>query len=130
MNEMTKIEPVAWSVSSPKGEKLFTDKKPECGFITPLYTKQQLQPRVKMTKKQYDEFIELKKDVFNFYHFWQILLVSESSLVSDITEQDLMLAWLDQYCIEILPEKKWFVREKDTKEDFYLFLSGSKLENF
>lgn len=120
-------EPVAYLVSQEPYSSvryIVCDKPVPIGNekITPLYTKEQLQPRVEMTKKQHNKFENYKVDSNSFYHFWQSLLVDDVSLFKEISERDLMLAWLDDRAIEIVPEKKWFVQRNDTK-DRYRFLS-------
>ncbi|MDI6613969.1 hypothetical protein QMA64_05155 [Leuconostoc suionicum] len=78
----------------------------------PLYFKEQLQQKVKMTRKQYNQFENYKIGKNNFYHFWQSLLCDEISLLDDVSEHDLMLAWINTTMIDIVPTKKWFVRSK------------------
>ena len=84
----------------------------------PLYTAEQLHPRVKMTKKQHRQFENYKTNKNTFYHFWQSLLVDDVSLFKEISERNLILAWLDDRTIEIVPNMKWFVRSKTSDEKY------------
>lgn len=110
-------------ISDDYGDK--TDK------TLPLYTAEQLHPRVKMTKKQHKQFENYKTNKNDFYDFWQSLLVDDVSLFKEISERNLMLAWLDDRTIEIVPEMKWFVRSKEPEDedDYYLFLNGYNLDD-
>ena len=131
---MTEPEPVAyWSVPKTGEEDSYIDFNPDenPNFENiPLYTAEQLHPRVKMTKKQHKQFENYKTDKNSFYHFWQSLLVDDISLFKEFSERELMLVWLNpEATIEIFPEKKWFVRSKESDKDGYywwLTHTGSK----
>ena len=70
--------------------------------ITPLYTIEQLYPRVKMTQAEFDE---LEKSLINAQFDYSEL----------------------KKTIEIVPDMKWFVRSKEPSNDgSYLFRSGIK----
>lgn len=122
-------EPVAWRYKMSEHEAWqYLACKPSENFhwryVEPLYTAEQLHPRVKMTKKQHRQFENYKTNKNSFYHFWQSLLVDDVSLFKDISERDLMLAWLDDGAIDIVPEKKWFVRskERNSEKNYYYFV--------
>ncbi|MGO3604924.1 MAG: hypothetical protein ACTIOK_15990 [Enterococcus malodoratus] len=91
--------------------------------ILPLFTADEISDiykqnkRVKMTKRQHEQFENYKVNKNNFYHFWQSLLVDDVSLFKEISERDLMLAWLDDRTIKIVPDMKWFVRNKQKGKD-------------
>lgn len=74
----------------------------------PLYTKEQLHPRVKMTQAEFDE---LEKSLINAQFDYSEL----------------------KKTIEIVPDMKWFVRSKEPEgedeDEYYLFLSGSNLDD-
>ncbi|MGX6466401.1 hypothetical protein [Leuconostoc falkenbergense] len=109
-------EPVAYKiedVSETLGWRYSTLKPINKNYV-PLYTSEQLHPRVKMTKKQHKQFENYKTDKNSFYHFWQSLLVDDISLFKEFSERELMLVWLNpEATIEIVPEMKWFVRSKE-----------------
>ncbi|WP_273712009.1 hypothetical protein [Leuconostoc mesenteroides] len=109
---------------------------------TPLYTSEQLYPRVKMTQKQYDRLMWEKShtnllaciDYFfeqdDNYKFG----LSSENLRGDLTQTDIARAWLHpEETIEIVPDMKWFVRSKkpegEDDDEYYLFLSGSNLDD-
>ena len=145
---MTEIEPVAYLSKYLDNSTNITRYKPENKRLlssNPLYTAEQLHPRVKMTRAEFDKW----ENLYERFHGKKFRLVLEEiEENNEYLDFDKRFLWdagtvsvlanlFDKYeknnpekTIEILPEKKWFVREKDTKEDFYLFLSGSELENF
>lgn len=107
-------EPVAYKiedVSETLGWRYSTLKPINKNYV-PLYTSEQLHPRVKMTQEQHRQFENYKTNKDSFYHFWQSVLADGVSLFKNISERDLMLAWLDEKTIEIVPTVKWFVRSK------------------
>lgn len=124
-------EPVAyWHIPQIRNEEIFVDFSPSKNLNfedIPLYTAEQLHPRVKMTKEQHRQFENYKTNKNSFYHFWQSLLIDDV-LFKDISERDLMLAWLDDGAIEIVPDMKWFVRSKTKNGNKYLYLK--KLDGF
>ncbi|WP_273709467.1 hypothetical protein [Leuconostoc mesenteroides] len=135
-------EPVAYYREDSNGMRIYYDRSmlPELDNndikVKPLYDKNSLQPRVKMTKKQHRQFENYKTNKNSFYHFWQSLLVDDVSLFKEISERDLMLAWLDDETIEIVPNMKWFVRSKEQyqpdmdqgiSESGYLYLTQGNI---
>ncbi|WP_273710305.1 hypothetical protein [Leuconostoc mesenteroides] len=118
-------EPVAYMLSDFVGND-FTSLELPKNPNNPrgLYFKEQLHPRVKMTKKQHKQFENYKTNKNDFYNFWQSLLVDDVSLFKEISERDLMLAWLDDRTIEIVPDMKWFVRskERNSEKNYYYFV--------
>lgn len=86
--------------------------------VLPLYTLDQLHTRVKMTKKQHNQFENYKKGKNSFYHFWQSLIVDDISLRKEFSERELMLVWLDDENVEIIPNMKWFVETKNMTSDY------------
>lgn len=106
-------EPVAYLVSQEplSSVRWLSDVKPigvDDKQITPLYTAEQLQPRVKMTQAEFDE---LEKSLINAQFDYSEL----------------------KKTIEIVPNMKWFVRSKEPEgedeDEYYLFLSGSNLDD-
>ncbi|MCT3116202.1 hypothetical protein [Leuconostoc lactis] len=126
-------EPVAWrveDVSETLGWRYSTLKPITKGY-EPLYTAEQLHPRVKMTQSEFDEFKILKslnptvdliailKTVSNFkYKNLQSRFVCGS--IENQTE--FATLWLRaryarlEELIEIIPDMKWFVRSKEQYE--------------
>ncbi|MFT9082995.1 hypothetical protein [Leuconostoc pseudomesenteroides] len=114
------INPVAYIYNYANGDyALWHKTEQHIEKAIPLYTKEQLHPRVKMTKNQHKQFESYKVDKNNFYHFWQSLLVDEVSLLKEFSERELMFVWLDEELIEIVPNMKWFVRSKETNRTEY-----------
>lgn len=84
-----------------------------------LYTAEQLHPRVKMTKKQYDRLMWDKEntDLSTCLEYFinsdgnnDFGLPSEN-LRGDLTQDNIAQAWLNpEETIEIVPNMKWFVR--------------------
>ena len=100
-------EPVAYIHNMKDGGTLLTTERRYTDNIlvsTPLYSKSQLYPRVKMTKNQHKQFENYKKGKNSFYHFWQSLIVDDISLRKEFSERELMLVWLDEKTIEIVKE--------------------------
>lgn len=87
-------------ISDEYGDK--TDK------TLPLYTAEQLHPRVKMTQAEFDEL--------------EISLINAQFDYSELKKT-----------IEIVPDMKWFVRSKKPEtedgDDYYLFLNGYNLNS-
>ena len=99
---------------------------------TPLYTLEQLHPRVKMTRSEFDRFEEItskydfisqainsigfignEKEIFeNEIRFVKIFMIFHENKQEEL--------------IEIVPDMKWFVRSKEKEQGFYLFLSDIK----
>ena len=91
----------------------------------PLYTKEQLHPRVKMTKQQYDRLMWEKThtnllacmDYFFEHDDNYKFGLSSENLRGDLTQEDIARAWLNpEETIEIVPGMKWFVRSKEKYE--------------
>lgn len=111
----------------------------------PLYTAEDLHPRVKMTQAEFDEFkilkslnptadlISILKTVSNFkYKNFQSRFVCGS--IENQTE--FATLWLRcryerlEELIEVVPDMKWFVRSKERDDEGdYAFLSGSNLDD-
>ena len=94
-------EPVAYLAKSRTTETVFvtTRKYPSEIFkITPLYTAEQLHPRVKMTQADFDEL--------------EISLINAQFDYSELKKT-----------IEIVPDMKWFVRSKKSDINGYGWLS-------
>lgn len=90
-----------------------------------LETKEQLQPKVKMTQKQYDRLMWDKQhsdlfqciDYFTEHNGNDKFGVSTENLLGNLTQEDIARAWLNpEETIENVPEKKWFVRTKEQYE--------------
>lgn len=92
----------------------------------PLYTSEQLHPCVKMTKEQWDEFNEIRNESLRFSDLWITVFEQGKAWHSivDLSEKNLMLAWLDDEVVEIVPNMKWFVRSKEKTQGFYMFLGN------
>lgn len=97
----------------------------------PLYTAEQLHPRVKMTKEQYDRLMWEKSHTnllacidYFFQHDDNYKFgLSKENLRGDLTQEDIARAWLNpEETIEIFPDMKWFVARNDTSDD-HRFLS-------
>jgi len=118
-------EPVAYIIrtsggtyisQTPIGDK-YGDKTDK---TFPLYTSEDLHPRVKMTKKQYDRLMWDKEntDLFQCLDYFyehdgnsKFGTLTED-LRGDLAPEDIARAWLDEETIEIVPTMKWFVRSK------------------
>lgn len=152
-------EPVAyWHIPQIENEEIFVSFNPSktSNFEDiPLYTAEDLHPRVKMTQAEFDEFmyfyeryrfdttttamlsyIRINKagETKNLYHrFYDI-----GTLNGTVEAQfEFSLLWVKfdsnnpEEMIEIVPDMKWFVRSKELEDDdeYYLFLSGSNLDD-
>ena len=101
----------------------------------PLYTSEQLHPRVKMTKKQYDRLMwdKINTDLSTCISYFlehdgvNKFGLSSENLRGDLTQEDIARAWLNpEETIEIVPEMKWFVRsKKQTSNGKYLYLENT-----
>jgi len=70
-------------------------------------------PSVNMTKNQLAEMRHFKKNISKSFHAFYDNYINEGvNPFKDISEEDLMKAWLDDKVVKIIPEKKWFVRSK------------------
>ncbi|MGO2927603.1 MAG: hypothetical protein ACTICO_08205, partial [Leuconostoc citreum] len=108
----------------------------------PLYTKEQLHPRVKMTQKQYKEWQKVIKSIypFNLYRLFNLIFNPEEHhgeyagmrdiFSFDEGQKKLAKLWADydpdnpEETIEIVPDMKWFVRSKEKYQGFYMFLGN------
>lgn len=124
-------EPVAYMLSDFVGNDFTSLELPKYpNNPRGLYFKEQLHPHVKMTKKQHKQFENYKTNKNDFYNFWQSLLVDDVSLFKEISERNLMLAWLDDRTIEIVPDMKWFVRTKEFDDGVYKVLEDIRLDYY
>lgn len=120
----------------------------------PLYTKEQLQPKVQMTQAEFNEFNKLLlssavtiyevidtiyKDngkMNEFLHLYQRLFNRNDKLELE-NQLEFSKLWANfnidnqEEMIEIVPDMKWFVRSKKPEDEdkYYLFLSGSNLDD-
>lgn len=126
-------EPVAWVGENKDGDlKNYSTHRltEEQGYynIKELYTKSQLQPKVKMTQAEFDEFKKLHKSRNHLIpiHFFELIREKSSGypLLRDRyyngrkEQLHLLSLWLKfdpdnpEETIDFVPEKKWFVRSK------------------
>lgn len=128
------IEPVAYRYRMSEHEAWqYLACKPSENFhwryVEPLYTAEQLHPRVKMTQAEFDEFKSMP--VFASVYGAMITLYSGTGTRYNLLlkrfsgsdgQAELARLWFDyriknksrEETIEIVPEKKWFVRSKET----------------
>lgn len=108
-------EPVAyWNIPQFGNDEPFVSFEPYDGNVfesIPLYTAEQFQLRVKMTKKQNDIIITCLANNISFYKFYCENVLEKESF-TNLTETDVLEAWLNPWSIEIVPSMKWFVRSK------------------
>ena len=113
---------------------------------TPLYTADQLHQRVKMTQAELDEF-KLLYNLFNGSTVRGIINTVENNESKRFTnlksrlnktgkDLEIIILWSiynpdePEETIEIVPNMKWFVRSKKRDDEgYYLFLSGSNLDD-
>lgn len=109
-------------------------------YIEPLYTSEQLRPRVKMTQAEFDEF----KLLYNLLRVSTVIGIintvknNESKRFTNLKlrlnktgkDLELIILWSDydpdnpEETIEIVPNMKWFVRSKKTNGSYkYDYLS-------
>lgn len=104
-------EPVAYLVSQEplSAVRWLSDIKPigiDDKQITPLYTSEQLQNKIELTKTEFELLAKVCRGIRPFQK-------------------------IEQH-INIVPDMKWFVRSKQPEEDedeYYLFLSGSNIDD-
>ncbi|WP_260144024.1 hypothetical protein [Leuconostoc citreum] len=114
---------------------------------TPLYTSEQLHPRLKMTQAEFDEFHDLFEKDFDLYSAiteisdtnWRTALYDRlfTGTQKDKDKQnEFAVLWASynplepEETIEIVPNMKWFVRSKKRDDEGdYAFLSGSDLDD-
>lgn len=125
------IKPVAYGFKDREDEDyLCSSKKPsflEWDIIDPLYTKQQLQPRVKMTQAEFDEFQKVVEKEYDLYS--ALFEIGNTNLNLNLydrlfnnfnntkqNQDEFAKLWANfdpehpEETIEIITEKKWFVR--------------------
>lgn len=127
-------EPVAYIYNYANGDyALWHKTEQHIEKAIPLYTKEQLHPRVKMTKKQYNRLMWDKEntdlfqclDYFHEHDGNSKFGALTEDLRGDLAPEDIARAWLDEETIEIVPDMKWFVRSKERDNDGdYAFLTG------
>ncbi|MFL2114413.1 hypothetical protein [Leuconostoc carnosum] len=120
----------------------FNEPSPTWDIIEELYTKEQLQPIVKMTQAEFDEFHDLFEKDFDLYS--AITEIADTNLritlydrlftgtSTDKEKQNEFSALWASYnplepeeTIEIVPTMKWFVRSKEPDSDGdFQFLNG------
>lgn len=135
-------EPVAYLSKYLDNSTNITRYKPENQRLLssdPLYTAEKLHPRVKMTQRQYDRLMWDKEntdlfqclDYFHEHDGNSKFGALTEDLRGDLAPEDIARAWLDEETIEIVPDIKWFVRSKEPEDEdeYYLFLSGSNLDD-
>jgi len=130
-------EPVAYLVFDNDSKRKFLRFTPSpFNDNVPLYTKEQLQPRVKMTQKQSDDFkslhaqFDLLSDGINAIYEIEHLPMKSWIVNGKLRENEMLIAGIwgeydpdnPEETIEIIPTMKWFVQRNDTK-DRYRFLS-------
>ncbi|WP_273713169.1 hypothetical protein [Leuconostoc mesenteroides] len=116
-------------------------------FWIPLYIAEQLQPRVKMTQDEFDEFHDLFEKDFDLYS--AITEISDTNLRTTLYDRlftgtqndkdrqnEFAVLWANynplepEETIEIVAINKWFVRSKKRDDEGdYAFLSGSNLDD-
>lgn len=132
-------EPVAyWHIPQIENEEIFVSFNPSktSNFEDiPLYTLEQLQPRVKMTQAEFDEF----KRLFEYVDYASIATATIANVGDDFNKLEVMICsgnvderikrqnefnvlWANynpdnpEETIEIVPDMKWFVRSKEKYE--------------
>lgn len=117
-------EPVAYLNKYLDKSTNITRYKPENQRLlssNPLYTAEDLHPRVKMTKKQYDRLMWDKQNTdlstclgyFLEHDGVNNFGLSSDNLMGLLKQEDIARAWLNpDETIEIVPNMKWFVRSK------------------
>lgn len=133
-------EPVAYRVKNKGGmdwQLLPFTPRGHYDFIEPLYTAEQLRPRVKMTQAEFDEFNSMP--VFASVYGAMLALYSGnvirySMLLKRFSGNDGQIKFANLWfyyrikhkaqgeLIEIIPDMKWFVARNDTSDD-HRFLS-------
>lgn len=103
------IEPVAYMWKTASGNVLFQEYKentPYPGYATPLYTAEQLHPRVKMTKEQYEILVISRNNAVNRVDKVGLLefMSAYSLLNQEIDHLSLMQAWLHPENIKVVDE--------------------------
>lgn len=145
-------EPVAWrveDVSETLGWRYSTLKPITKGY-EPLYTAEQLHPRVKMTQAEFDEWKELYEDgIATTIYDFIIYVLNRRDSFPDMTNKlmhgsgavkaksqakiaDLIVNYnpdTPEETIEIVPTMKWFVRSKEKENGHYQVLAESRVSD-
>lgn len=139
-------EPVAYMWKTAGGNVLgfqeYKENTPYPGYTTPLYTSEQLHPRVKMTQAEFETFKNIKQknnllsDALNSTAFFG----NEKQQSEQQIEFANLFINLDldnpEETIEIVPNMKWFVRSKEQykpdmdqgiSESGYLYLTQGNI---
>lgn len=148
-------EPVAYLVSQEllSSVRWLSDVKPigvDNKQITPLYTAEQLHPRVKMTQAEFDEFKKLLSvGISTIYEAFDVIDSDRGEIdefeqlynrlfINDVNAQaknqiEFSKLWeslstsLPEETIEIVPDMKWFVRSKELNlENNYYYFVGKR----
>ncbi|MFT8911346.1 hypothetical protein [Leuconostoc pseudomesenteroides] len=134
-------EPVAYRFKRNGINWVYQENEPKINWdiIEPLYTAEQLHPRVKMTQKQYDRLMWDKEntDLLTCLGYFlehdgvnKFGLPSEN-LMGFLKQEDIARAWLNpEETIEIVPTMKWFVRSKKSDKDGYYWWLTYNSVNF
>ena len=141
------IKPAAYMYQTGSGEYLGVSRNICTSVNIPLYTKEQLRPRVKMTQAEFDEWKQLDFEENIFGLLGQLLNDVIKPIYPNLTRKiyglngadiedsskqlELCNLWVNyspehpEETIEIVSIKKWFVRSKkpDSDGDFQ-FLNG------
>ena len=144
MSRLDDVKPVAYLNKYLDKSTNITRYKPENQRLlssNPLYTVEQLHPRVKMTKKQYDRLMFDKEntDLSTCFGYFlehdgvnNFCLPSEN-LMGLLKQEDIARAWLNpEKTIEIVPDMKWFVRskERNLEKNYYYFVGKRPADNW
>ena len=147
-------EPVAYLVSQEplSSVRWLSDVKPigvDDKQITPLYTAEQLHPRVKMTHAEFDEF----KRLFEYVDYASMATATIANVGDDFNKLEVMICsgnvderikkqnefnvlWANynpdnpEETIEIAPDMKWFVRSKEFDDGVYKVLEDIRLDYY
>lgn len=135
-------EPVAYMWKTAGGNVLgfqeYKDTTPYPGYATPLYTAEQLHPRVKMTQAEFDEFNSLNEQ-FTILGVLSYVWEHKDTKIGKLflcRELELAQLWSDfdrdhpEETIEIVPDMKWFVRSKESDKDGYYWWLTYNGSNF
>lgn len=156
-------EPVAWKILRKNNWKweIITDNPNNyfCQEAIPLYTKQQIQPKVQMTQAEFyeweeiynyliafsvpvhemlDQILENKGEESGGYIELAKRVYQDDDFMAISKKQSELINLFINYSpdnpeetIEIVPDMKWFVRSKEPEDEDedYLFLSGSDLDD-
>ena len=134
------IEPVAYvKIKDGKVYSMLRTATPNDEY-TPLYTAEQLHPRVKMTRNQLSSLIEWKKSLDTDDIVYMLDQVFNFGNIPDSLDKDYLIPILvdiwkkfdeenPEETIEIVPDMKWFVRSKEKELSHYQFLAESRESN-